>query len=507
MTGNSPRVAGPARVVGIVIVALTAVAFLIVAGGRITARFGDSDEGVNGAVWSYNAASLRQAGPLASKLGGKRLDGTIYASHPPLIDVETAAAQELGGNHPWSSRAPAWLGSIVALFLLYALVRDAGFDPLVAAGAVALTALTPMLVVYGAMLDTPITGFPFGLAVLICWYRDWRGERPVPVWVSGLVALVACLAAWQAAVLTLMCGLALAARAIRRRPRALRSALPYLVGAAIGIALSLGWAYWVYGSFHVLGQKYLGRTGSSNGVGLGDMITFQVPWLAALLTLSLVGLVACVVALRDRHLRPLAAMSLASVGVYALIFRQAAAGHQYWNYWALLPAAVGWAYALAGLVAELRRSTRSKWTPVAVVVVAVVLCGSFDLLRTDKAADLIDRGHRAADLVADARFPADQTALPYVGEPYFPDAWIMYATKFVPAPLGSQAQLEDFAARHPDDLVLLLGSCAENDPSYRFCVQATAPPAPGAPFPAKSPIVPAEIVRASQLAARLRASG
>ena len=73
------------------------------------------------------------------------------------------------------------------------------------------------------------------------------------------------------------------ARAVRKRPGALRRSLPYLIGAVVGIALALGWAYWVYGSFHVLADKYLGRTGSSNGVGLGEMVTFQVPWLFALL--------------------------------------------------------------------------------------------------------------------------------------------------------------------------------------------------------------------------------
>ena len=159
------------------LVAATAVVFLIVASGQITARFGDSDEGINGAVWAYNAASLRTDGVMASRLGRQRSDGTLYASHPPLIVVETAVTQALGGGRPWSSRAPAWLGSLAALGLLYYLCLDAGFDPLVAGGAVALTGLTPMLITYGSMLDTPVTELPFAIAVLICWYRDWRGER------------------------------------------------------------------------------------------------------------------------------------------------------------------------------------------------------------------------------------------------------------------------------------------------------------------------------------------
>jgi hypothetical protein len=491
-----------------VLVGATAVVFLLVAGGRITGRFGDSDEGINGAVWSYNALSLRDHGVLASKLGGKRLDGTLYASHPPLIVVETAAAQAVGGNRPWSSRAPAWVGSLAALALLYYLCRDAGFDRLVAAGAVALTGLTPMLVAYGPMLDTPVTELPFGVAVLIAWYRDWRGDRPVPWWLAGGLALVASLAGWQAALLCMMCGLALAVLGWRRKGRSIWAALPYLIGAAIGVALALGWAYWVYGSFHVLSQKYLGRTGSSNGVGLGDMVSFQVPWIFALLALSVVGLFACVVALRDQRLRPLAAMALASVAVYAVIFRQAAAGHQYWNYWVLLPAAVGWAYALDSLTREVRNSTRSPWAPVAVVGVIVIAVGSFNLLRTNKAAAEIDTGHRAANLVADTRFPAGQHDLTYVGEPYRPDAWITYATPFEPTPLTSASQLDELARTRPDDLVLVLGNCPDGSRPSSFCVQATsaaetAAHGSGATGTAVPLPVPARLMPARDLAAAL----
>jgi hypothetical protein len=488
-------------------VAAAAVVFLIVASGQITARFGDSDEGINGAVWAYNAASLRTDGVMASRLGGKRLDGTLYASHPPLIVVETAVTQALGGARPWSSRAPAWLGSLAALGLLYYLCLDAGFDPLVAGGAVALTGLTPMLITYGSMLDTPVTEFPFAIAVLICWYRDWRGERALSPYLVGALALLASLAGWQAAMLCGLCGLTFVARAVRRRPGALRQALPYLLGALVGIALSLGWAYWTYGSFHVLADKYLGRTGTSNGVGLGEMVSFQVPWLFALLALSVIGLIACCVALRDRRLRPLASMALASVFVYALVFRQAAAGHQYWNYWALLPAAVGWAYALDHLLAGLRRSSRSPWVPIGAVVVLVVLAGSFNLARPDKARDDISRGERAADLVATDRFPTSQRVLTYVGEPYRPDAWVVYATRFEPLPLTSAAQLDRLARSRPDDLVLILGVCPSDEVSYHFCLDATVPGAPSSAAAAAALPVRARLETAGALAAAVTGTG
>ena len=345
------------EVVALVAVALAVVVFLVLSAGRLTGPFGDSDEGINGAVWSTNARSLLQLGPLDSHLGGRREDGSRYATHPPTIVVATAAAQWIAGDRPWANRAPAWIASIVALVLLYQLGRRAGFDPLAAAGAVVLVGLTPMMLAYGVMLDTPVVCFPVGVAVVLCWYRAWEDDEPdagASAATAAGLALLAGLAGWQAAVVTALCGLSLAARALRHRPGAVRAALPFLIGGAVGVALSLSWSWWVYGDFHTLATKFNGRSGTAGGIGLGDMVSFQVPWVASLLGLSIVGLMGCVVALWDRRVRPLAAMSLAAVAVYAVIFRQAAAGHQYWNYWALLPAAVGWGHLLQRLIGEIR---------------------------------------------------------------------------------------------------------------------------------------------------------
>ena len=170
------------------------------------------------------------------------------------------------------------------------------------------------------------------------------------------------------------------------------------------------------------------------------MISFQVPWLANLLGLSMVGLVGCVVALRDKGLRPLAAMALASVGVYAVIFRQAAAGHQYWNYWVLLPTAIGWAYLLRLVIDGARQADRSTTSEasvpttatIAVVVGVVVVVAAFGIIRPDQAEGYIDDGHRAAELVDAADLPAEQTVLSYVGQPFRPDAWITYNTSLTP---------------------------------------------------------------------------
>ena len=158
--------------------------------------------------------------------------------------------------------------------------------------------------------------------------------------------------------LTGLAGVTLLARRFHGREHGIADALPFLIGGALGIVLSLSWTWWVYGDFATLGDKFFRRSGESNTVGIDDMVSFQIPWLAQLLGLGLVGLAGCVVALWDRRFRPLAAMSLGIVIVYAVIFRQAAAGHQYWNYWALIPTAVGFAWAFDRLARDLPAARR-----------------------------------------------------------------------------------------------------------------------------------------------------
>src|SRR4051794_469678 len=112
---------------GLLLVAAGCVLFLAIGFGRITAPFGDSDEGINGAVWSLSARSLRELGVVDSRLGGHRTDGTEYATHPPGTVVTAAVAQAVGGARSWASRAPAWLATLAALLLLYRLARRARF--------------------------------------------------------------------------------------------------------------------------------------------------------------------------------------------------------------------------------------------------------------------------------------------------------------------------------------------------------------------------------------------
>lgn len=444
------------------ILGAVAVAFLAVSLPRITAPFGDSDEGINAAVWATNSRALREDGVIDSRLGGRRSDGTAYATHPPYIVVSTAVAETIAGEREWASRAPAWIGTLVSLVLLYLLVRRSGVGGTVSAAAVAAAVLSPMVFAYGFMLDTPVVSLPFGIAVLLAWTVRWQTPADQPGWppiATGALCAFAALAGWQAAVLTGLAGVALLARRFRGRDHAVVEALPFLIGGALGIVLSLSWTWSVYGDFSILGDKFFRRSGESSSVGLGDMVSFQLPWLAQLLGLGLLGVVACIRAVWDARFRPVAAMSLAIVIVYAIVFRQAAAGHQYWNYWALVPAAVGYAW----MFDRLRQDIPQR----AIAPALVGACAAIGIVNLavlqDDALRYIDEGHEVAELVKDSDYPTNQNVAYYVGPPYRPDAWLGYYTRRAPA------QATDLVTLDPDDITVVIGWCDETDPAYAFC--------------------------------------
>ena len=338
-----------------------AVAFLVVAMPRITGPIADSDEGINAAVWGYDSRSLRELGPIDSRVGGLRLDGTAYATHPPLIVVETALGEQILGEHPWTTRLPAWLGVLATIGVLFALLRSLRLDPVLAAAATVAALGCHMVFVYGSMLDTMVIAFPFGLAVALIWYRQWTGAAAPPWWLVLLVGSVASLASWQATFLVGLCAVATAAR-VRTDRRALLRAVPYAASVDHRHGPDAGVGHWSYGSFEVLADK-LGRRTGGEDVTIGSMIAFQIPWLSQLLGLGFLAWIACAVSLRDKRYRPIAGLSLATVIGYAVLLKEGSGGHQFWNYWGLLPTAVGIAYVFEALARAVAPMPCGPWPP------------------------------------------------------------------------------------------------------------------------------------------------
>ncbi|MBI2704063.1 MAG: glycosyltransferase family 39 protein [Actinobacteria bacterium] len=484
------------RVAATLVLLAVGALFLLLSWSRISAPFGDSDEGINGSVWAYNSRSLRELGPVTSAFGARRLDTTTYATHPPLIVLETALAETVGGEREVATRAPAWLASLAALALFYRLARSLGADELTATAAAAATAATPMFFVYGIMLDTPVTSLPFGLGVALLWYRNWRGEDVTP-WLSVAISLLASLAGWQAALLVGVCGLSLLARGLRHHAGAIRAALGYLAGGATGLALSIGWGWWASGNLQALGDKFTRRTGSTAGVSPLDVVTFQVPWLSQLLGLALIGVVACALALRDQRYRPLAALSLTIVALYTVLFREAAAGHQYWLYWSLFPTAVGLTYAFQAVHRLARSAGMTAATAGTAVVGLAVLMGVFDVGRGADAEMLIAEGRQPAELLQRTPLPPGD-AVYYIGEEYRPDSWILYYTGRHGQFLRTSSDIAALARDQPNAPILILGLCGDGQPSATLCQAATVP-TPGSDADRR----PERMVTAADLARQL----
>jgi len=76
---------------------LAALLFLGFSARVIPAPFGESHDGRNAGVWASGSRSLIQRGPVASRLGTRSPENGVYANHPPLLYIETALFQVVGG--------------------------------------------------------------------------------------------------------------------------------------------------------------------------------------------------------------------------------------------------------------------------------------------------------------------------------------------------------------------------------------------------------------------------
>jgi hypothetical protein len=231
------------------LVVALAVLLVVNAAPWLGAGFGESYDRRNAAVWGLSSRALRDD-PIGSRLGGELEPGYTYANHPPLIIGETALAETIAGEHRIVTRSPAWLGSLVALLLLCWLLIDAGLSPSAVAAGVVSTWRSAMFLVYGTMLDTPITSLPFMLATLLAWQRSWR-RRPWSVPVMVGLGFVAALAGWQSFVVAALAATTLVLDALRRR-RGWSPPLAMGGGAFVGLVVTLSWIRWVYGSLQPL---------------------------------------------------------------------------------------------------------------------------------------------------------------------------------------------------------------------------------------------------------------
>jgi hypothetical protein len=442
------------------LVAVFAGVFLVLAWGRITAPFGDSHDGRNAAVWASGSRALRTEGPLASRLGARVGVGpgttSVYVDHPPLTYWETAVSEELLGVHPWSTRAPAWAGTIAAAGLLFALLRRCGVSGRSAAVGTALGLGCPMIGVYGAMLDSWVVGLPWAIASLLVWQRR-RVGHPCRTWITVVVTAGTMLSCWPGVLLTAMLVGADVVRGQGWR-RLDADARARIFTAAASAALVLSWMVWTAGSLTGVWSAFASRAGAGHdaiGVGVAwaslrsawsDLLT---PWEL------LMALPAVLAALVSHRTRPVAAASLGTVVVWTVLFRNGAAIHDYWSLWLVVPVAVGSAVVVGRAEVWAGRHGIAGVAPP--VGVALVGLGCLGLAQLSVAQIRIDDGRLPAALLRGTTYPEGQSTAWYVGDLVQPVDWISYLTQRPARQLVTAQAVLQLASTAPNQVVFAGG--------------------------------------------------
>ena len=487
--GPRPRPDHRSLVLALIVMGILAVGLVASAWPRATMSFGDSHDGRNAGMWAERSRSLRENGPIASRLGTRSLVGgeTLpYANHPPLIATEAALAEAVLGERSWVTRLPAWAGSLASLVLAFFLLRACRLRPLAAAIGVALGFGCPLFATYGTVLDTTMVSLPFGIAVLWLWQRGRTGRSAHPV-VLALVSALAALTSWLGLLTAvLVAGATLAPRVRRRLARADRplgaadqcsgSATGFVTGAVAGASLVLLWIAWAYGSLQPLIDQFLLRTGEGGEtVGL-DTFVFATrmywpqvftPWQL------LLAIPALVAAVRWRPTRPVACVLLVGLAVWVGGLRSGAVHHDYWAYWMVVPLALGLgvmaevglaaiqerqkvASGPAGSTAGPRRTRRRSLGTISLAGCAAGL-GLVGAVGPSPSGAFAAEGAAGGAALRAAVYPPGQQRAWYLGDIIPPVDWIAYNSRRPAVELGTPADVSRLAATAPDELVLVHG--------------------------------------------------
>jgi hypothetical protein len=456
LSGPLGRVVGSRRL--IVAGALLLICLLPLLKGTmlLTAPFGDSHDGRNGAVWAAGSEALR-GDPIGSRLGAERLDGTTYANHPPGILAVVATAELVGGDRPAAARGAMLVALWSAIVLLYLLLRAVGLPTWTALVGCAALAVTPMVRSYGSMVDTPMLALPLFVAVLLVVVSAADRDRLAGWQLAVLVA--GPLVSWQ---LVLLEGLVLVGMALDRHRRR------HLPGAgaavAVGTALTFSWLLWAHGSFGPMVDVFVRRSGMEEGNVYGPRAAIDLQWWAAKTFLGpLIWFVpACIVwAVLHPTNRRRWVGGLAVIGVlaYMLAMSHGAAIHDYWNYWLVVAAALGAAGAVEWLYHVLRSTSFGPAVRVTATVlsVAVVLGATYSRTAIHEIVNVSSAFAGAALDRAD--LPAGQDALWLLAEFKTDDSWVTEGARPPTAHLTEAAYDRAVADGRGHEIVLVSSSC------------------------------------------------
>jgi hypothetical protein len=348
---------------------LASVALVVVSAPRLDAPFSPAFTDFNTAVWATGSQAVRTDGWGATRLGataGPSGAEVPYAHHPPLVRVEVTLAEQVLGAQRWVDRLPALLSSLAAIWWCWGWLGACRFRPGPRSLGVLAVGGTGAMLTYGAMLNMEAIWLPLAFGLLWAWQRAERcGGGAVSCF---LVAVLGCTAAHQGMLLAGSLAVLGVVQARRERRRLRPHERAVLAGAALGAALFVLWVLWASGSVADLVRIAGERSG--DGVGWGEFVVAQADHLVLLFGLAgIVCLVAGLALVKERpDLRGQLVVVWAVALAYAVVFRQGATIHPYWNA-ALLPAvALGGALAGDRLAQRGRRALQIGLAAVAVLL-------------------------------------------------------------------------------------------------------------------------------------------
>jgi hypothetical protein len=455
---DSPAVLLDSRRLALALLLIFASVFLLQAAPRIAAPFGDSHDGENGAVWGFASRAIRNDGFFGSR-GGARLgagEGT-YAHHPPLIANETALVESVFGHRPTWTRLPAWLASLATIPLLYLLLVALGIRRVPSALGTILALATPMFLLYGSMLDTLQISLPFAVAFLLVRARGDVQRRPIAPCIPFALAIVLVLGSWEGA---LLCGVYAAAdlvRGWRERHRIGLSATS--AGFLVGVITLAAWLWWVAGSFDPIFDQARMRSGSgSAAIGWSSFLEFQGIYLGALIgpVVLLAGIIGLGLVLRNRSAR-LTVFGIVGVTLaYPVLLRDGASNHDYWNYWIVIPLALGAGCTVQCLWCWVARRYDSEPLALGVALTVCGICLALALTAATPAREQFDAGVSAAHLLRTAQDEHPGVAIAIVDRVSGGDIrWADYSLTPRPRRLHTVDQIKREALRRPNAPVLV----------------------------------------------------
>ena len=426
-----------------------AAAFIVATWSRLDLPLGRSHDGINTAVWMNGGRAIVEDGLVHSRLGATTAVFGTYAHHPPGLYLIGATAYLIGGTRPFVARLPAVISVVVGLALAWAFLRTIGRSRLACFGALSLAVTTPMLLLWGPMLNHEAIAFPWAFAALLVAARAQHG-RPVPAWLAATVGFGAAILSWQGGLLVLL--LAMTPVVSRWRRSAETDRRVYLalgVAAVVALALTVAWQLWSYGDLRDVIDAFGLRAGEANTQY--GFVEAQVRFAYQSFPLWTIALAAygLLFIWRDAANASTSAALIATVVLYTVGFRNGATIHVYWSFWLVLVVVVATSAAID------RHMPQAPSVQVGFLCAAVVMVVAYATLIDTKGADSIVIGARAGDVVLHTPVPKGQETFYVFSDVDEPPPWLLYEVQRPVGLLTDPAEVRRLATDQPNAVVMI----------------------------------------------------